>query len=110
MSFWNRKKDYSVCEQCGVHFEPVRDSDFPNLCSVHRKEPEELRQRELAVINWAVANWRRLEDQMKNEHDALYAAYNANCAAQMQAMSAAQQSSASCGFGAIGMAQYNQHP
>lgn len=72
------KKRYSVCRECGVHFEPAskgeRDAGFGDLCLTHRRPWIERAQRREEVLVWAGANWEKLEKQMEEQQAAEVAA------------------------------------
>jgi len=59
-------KSYSICQECGVHFEPIggRHSD---LCKTHRDPVIALEARKELVKRWAEMNWERLEEQALKE-------------------------------------------
>ena len=63
------KADYSVCTECGVHFEPISDYDAQVgiLCQVHRKPAFALLRRKEFVQRWAALNWEKLEAQALKE-------------------------------------------
>lgn len=63
MKFW--KKNYSVCVECGVHFEPDRNpqAKWGSLCKPHRIEPMKTYLRKQRVMAWAEDNWEGLEKQ-----------------------------------------------
>ena len=71
MNIFNRlfKADYSVCTECGVHFEPISDYDAQVgiLCQTHRKPAFELMRRKEFVQRWAALNWEKLEAQALKE-------------------------------------------
>ena len=56
-------KTYSVCQQCKVHFDPAPTERHSELCPQHRKPVVELEDRILLVVNWAKANWEKMEPQ-----------------------------------------------
>ena len=71
------KSDYSVCTECGVHFETISDYDAQVgiLCQTHRKPAFALLRRKEFVQKWAALNWEKLEAQaLKEDKDsrALY--------------------------------------
>jgi hypothetical protein len=72
------KQKYSVCAECGVHFEPVtgHESKWGNLCAVHRKPVKERDEKKTLVIDWATANWEKLYDTAKKEVYEQREAYN----------------------------------
>lgn len=85
------KQKYSVCSECGVHFEPVTgyEARWGTLCATHRKPIMERDQQKDAVMTWADSNWKRLykimEAETANERQAynqLMQSYLANMAAQ----------------------------
>ena len=59
------KANYSVCTECGVHFEPISDYDAQVgiLCQTHRKPAFALLSRKEFVQRWAALNWEKLEAQ-----------------------------------------------
>lgn len=61
-------KPYSVCGNCGVHFEPIK-GDWNHLCSICRKPHVERQARIDRVVAWARHNWEKLEEQAKKERD-----------------------------------------
>lgn len=75
-NFWRPK--YSVCKECGVHFEPVvgYESRWGYLCTTHRKPVMERDQKREAVIAWASGNWERLAEMMEKETADRRAAYD----------------------------------
>lgn len=71
MKFWKR---YSVCSECGVHFEPVTgyEAHWGNLCAIHRKPVKEKDERKDRIIAWALSNLDSVEKLMneeKKKHD-----------------------------------------
>ena len=85
-------KNYSVCSECKVHFEPVTgyEARWGNLCSVHRKPVREHEQRYETVIQWARVNWEKLEPQMQEEVKNSAGIFSAAMQAQFNTMAAAQ--------------------
>lgn len=61
--FWCKK--YSVCSECKVHFEPApnHEAKWGHLCPTHRKPVIERDRRIAAVMEWAQANWEKLEPE-----------------------------------------------
>ena len=80
------KPKFSVCQECGVHFEPVvgYEAKWGHLCSPHRKPVMDRDARKERVMAWASANWERLEDMCNQENETNQAAY---AAAQQSALS-----------------------
>ena len=86
------KPKYSVCDECRVLFEPDSfGKDFPGLCRVHREKPMEHARRKRAVVEWATANWERLEEQAKKESEVNVAAFSPNYEYQRAMMASQQQ-------------------
>ena len=94
MKLFNRDKP-SVCETCGVYFKAANGPFGISHCAEHRKPLVDLHYRRAAVMLWAEANWKRLEDQMIKEREessknlasranALGQAMAAGCASQYQ--------------------------
>ena len=73
MSIFCRKPAYSVCRICSVHFEPAKGFDlrWKEYCPTHRKEIMERDLRIDAVVQWASANWEKLEPQYLVDKKAL---------------------------------------
>ena len=73
------KQKYSVCAECGVHFEPVtgHESKWGHLCATHRKPVKERDEKKDLVLSWASKNWEKLYDTAKKETDESQAAYRA---------------------------------
>jgi len=69
MKFWKSK--YSVCSECGVHFEPVigLESRWENLCAAHLKAARERDEKKDAVVAWALSNMERVLEIMKKDAD-----------------------------------------
>ena len=65
-------KRYSVCKECGVHFEPVTgyEERCGDLCRTHREPVMRADHKRDAVLRWAGANWEKLFDQMITEQQA----------------------------------------
>lgn len=68
MSAWWEQK-FSVCSECGVHFEPVTgyEARWGNLCSTHRKPVKERDLKMDRVISWASRNVERVAKIMDDE-------------------------------------------
>lgn len=93
MSLFSRRKDYSVCRMCKVHFEPVTGWEaehWPDLCETHRREPRDRHIRKQMVLGWAAENWEALEPQAKEAREKQAAAFQAAAQGSLAAM--AQQS------------------
>ena len=56
----------SVCEKCGVHFAPRQDK-YPRLCLPHAEPHLDLDRRQSRVMDWALMNWTKLEEQANKE-------------------------------------------
>ena len=73
MNIFNRlfKADYSVCAECGAHFDPVTGYEETDriLCAIHRKPVLELKRRKQQVMWWAELNWEKLEAQARKEDE-----------------------------------------
>ena len=70
------KNKYSVCKECGVHFEPVTgyESTWGDLCSVHRKAVRDRDEKKDSALEWARINWEKVyEMSIKEKDDALLA-------------------------------------
>lgn len=70
MKFFNlRKKNYSVCSVCGVHFEPAigYEARWGHLCSNHRKDVMIRDQKKESAMNWAEENWEMVAKIMDEE-------------------------------------------
>ena len=92
-------KKYTACQQCRVHFEPAPPHErHPELCPEHRKPVVEREDRILRVMEWAKANWEKLEPQ------ALEEAHKTNAALQAMYSQMANQMG---GFGNAGAAAGN---
>lgn len=87
------KKQYGVCKECGVHFEPRNDS-YPDLCLEHMKPVEERDRKRERVVQWARENWEKLYEQYEKDESAKRAAFNAMASAGMGAMQAQAQMAA----------------
>ena len=92
------KPKYSVCKECGVHFDPVTgyelEAAWGHLCSVHRKPVMERDLRKRAIIEWASSNWERLEEMYKKEMketEGSMASYTASQQTGLEAMAKQQQ-------------------
>ena len=72
------KPKFSVCSECGVHYDPVIGIESPwgHLCKIHRKPVMENDLRKGAVVSWASANWEKLEPAYLKEQEANQASYN----------------------------------
>lgn len=57
------KPKFSVCKECGVHFEPATGKDlmFGDLCQTHRKPKMEEYTRKMNVALWSSQNWEKVE-------------------------------------------------
>lgn len=73
-------KPFSVCADCGVHFEPLSKSssqhEWAHLCRRCREPHVELRRRRDRVVEWARRNWQKLEAQVAEEEKAIDEAYS----------------------------------
>jgi len=87
-------KRYSVCTECGVHFETVTgyEARWGHLCAVHRKPVMQKDEKRDKVIAWATSHWERLVEQVEKEEAAIRAAYNSTSLS-------AQQNAYNVGFG-----------
>lgn len=88
------KPKYTVCAECGVHFESVTgfDGRRGNLCAFHYKPVMERAMRKDAVLAWAANNIERLGKMMDKELAVEEAEYNKQMAAMHNmSMSAAHQ-------------------
>ena len=65
--FKEKKPSYTVCKECGVHFEPVTDYEarWGDLCKQHRGPVTERDRNKDLVIQWATENWEKLLPQAK---------------------------------------------
>lgn len=90
------KPKYSVCSECGVHFEPVTgyESRWGNLCSIHRKSVKERDEKKDAVLYWASVNWERLAKIMEEERTKQQSDYRSSVQFQNMLNQQAQQNNA----------------
>ena len=91
------KQKYSVCAECGVHFEPVtgHESKWGHLCATHRKPVKERDEKKDLVLSWASLNWEKLYDTAKKEMDELQAAYSKAACSSLADMAASQRAAMS---------------
>lgn len=98
----------NACQSCGVTYVEPRKTDaayqWRQYCPDHRRDFVELDQRKSRVLSWAESNWQRLEEDMKKEEAAHYAAYSQRANAAMNdalnaANAAAQSNAYGWGFG-----------
>ena len=63
------KKKYSVCRECGVHFEPVTGTDarWGYLCATHRAPVRKLDLERDAVMAWTLNNLPKVKKMMDEE-------------------------------------------
>ena len=63
------KKNYSVCRECGVHFEPatVADTRWGYLCATHRAPVRKQALMNDAVMAWAKDNMPKVKKLMDDE-------------------------------------------
>ena len=82
MKWWKPK--HSVCEECGVYFEPLTgyEARWGHLCALHRKPVKERDEKKDAVIAWAAANLELIAKIMEEETADQRAAYNKIISAQ----------------------------
>lgn len=115
MNLFNRKPKYSVCSDCGIHFEPITgdpaynvDKKFDNKCGIHRKPLVEREIKIREVEKWARDNWESLYPKMKKEKDKRDAAHAKAMAAYYKQ---ASNRNSGCGchrsMGSIGMGMYS---
>jgi len=71
------KKKYSVCQICGVHFEPVTGTDarWGYLCATHRAPLKKYDLEHDAVMAWAKDNMPKVKKLMDEEIEAREAAW-----------------------------------
>ena len=71
------KKKYSVCRECGVHFEPVTGTDarWGYLCATHRAPLKKYDLEHDAVMAWAKDNMSKVKKLMDEEIEARQAAW-----------------------------------
>lgn len=108
MKLFNRlfAKKFSICSECGVHFEPVvgYEERWGHLCQAHRKEVRRRDEKRDCVMVWASANWEKLAKQMDEERAEAEAQYNKSRQAAFDQMARAHnqmaQASMSC-YGAL---------
>ena len=64
---WEKK--YSVCRECGVHFEPVTGADarWGYLCATHRAPLKKYDLEHDAVMAWAKDNMSSVRKMMDNQ-------------------------------------------
>jgi hypothetical protein len=89
MNFFKCEKPH-VCEECGVHFEPRKDS-YSRLCFPHAKPRIDRDARRSRVMGWANINWEKLEEQAVKELDAAQAQFHKRLADSMQRQQQAAQ-------------------
>ena len=102
--FCRKEKEYAVCAECRVHFEPDRSFDnprFSHLCPTHRKPLEEREARKRVVMAWIEYHWEEYEEIAKKQH-----ADNLNQLAGLQAAALRQQNLGMQGGIAPGSAFY----
>jgi hypothetical protein len=65
------KKNYSVCRECGVHFEPVTGADarWGYLCATHRAPVRKIDLEHDAVMAWVKDNMPKVKKLMEEEED-----------------------------------------
>ena len=63
------KKKYSVCRECGVHFEPVTGTDarWGYLCATHRAPVRKLDLERDAVMAWTLNNLPKVKKMMDED-------------------------------------------
>jgi len=71
------KKKYSVCQICGVHFEPITGTDarWGYLCATHRAPARKDDLEHDAVMAWAKDNMSKVKKLMDEEIEAREAAW-----------------------------------
>ena len=103
-------KNYSVCKECGVHFEPAMGSEvrWGDLCKTHRKDVKANDLKRDAVVAWAGQNWERLYAQYEKEESETRAAYNKMMQSQLGSLSlmAQQQAGAAAQSNPYGLGNY----
>lgn len=84
-------KKFSICSECGVHFEPVvgYEERWGHLCQAHRKEVRKRDEKRDCVMAWASANWENLAKQMDAERAKEAAEYNKSMQATYEQMALA---------------------
>ena len=75
------KKKYSVCQICGVHFEPATGADarWGYLCATHRAPLKKYDLEHDAVMAWAKDNMPKVKKLMDEEIEARQAAWMERC-------------------------------
>ena len=73
---------YCVCKKCGAHYDPVvgYEARWGDLCHTHREPVMKIDRRRDAVINWASANWEKLEAMVLEETNKTLATNHNNMA------------------------------
>ena len=87
------KPKYSVCAECGVHFDIVPPSEerWGHLCPTHRKPVMDLDLRKDALMRFILQNFELVEKLCAAERDKQYAADMKQRNAYMDSLAGMQQ-------------------
>ena len=81
------KARYTVCKECGVHFEPVTgvEARWGDLCKNHRKAVMEKDLRRDAILEYAARNLEKIGEMMDAERAAYSESISKNIKEMMNA-------------------------